>query len=68
VVGLQGRGNHLAGKYLAERELAIASIRTRDEAEARKKVVREKILRLVGGLPDEKISDPVAGVCSRGCL
>jgi cephalosporin-C deacetylase-like acetyl esterase len=42
----------IAQKELDAREAAIAQIRTVADAEARKKVVREKIMRIMGGLPD----------------
>ena len=41
-------------KHLRERQLAVSALRTGAEAAARQKVVREKILRLMGGLPAEK--------------
>jgi cephalosporin-C deacetylase-like acetyl esterase len=48
----------IADARLAERQKAVALIRTREAAEKRKVVVREKILRLIGGLP--KAKGPVA--------
>ncbi|HYM09998.1 MAG TPA: acetylxylan esterase [Bryobacterales bacterium] len=44
--------NNIGFRELAERDRAIAQIQTREQAEQRKKIVREKILRLIGGLPD----------------
>lgn len=44
--------NSIGFRHLDQRDRAIAQLRTRNEIEARKKIVREKILRLVGGLPD----------------
>jgi cephalosporin-C deacetylase-like acetyl esterase len=40
--------------YLKERSRAVALLRTQAEAVERQKAVREKILRLMGGLPTEK--------------
>ena len=42
----------IAGSQLAARKQAIAQIQTRADAERRKAMVREKILRLIGGLPE----------------
>ncbi len=44
--------NSVAFKQLDERARVVSSIRTRAEADARKKQVREKLLTLIGGLPD----------------
>jgi dienelactone hydrolase len=44
--------NSIAFKQLDERARTVSAIRTRADAEARKKQVREKLLTLVGGLPD----------------
>jgi cephalosporin-C deacetylase-like acetyl esterase len=44
--------NAIGKRQLEERARAIAGIKTREQAEQRKKVVREKILRLIGDLPD----------------
>jgi cephalosporin-C deacetylase-like acetyl esterase len=44
--------DQIAQKELDAREAAIAGIRTVAEAEARKKVVREKLMTMMGGLPD----------------
>ena len=43
--------NGLGKKYLAARAEEIGGIKTRSEAERRQQVVREKLLRLIGGLP-----------------
>ena len=48
----------LAHQYLDKRAAEIARIRTRADAERRKVAVREKILRLIGGLPERR--GPVA--------
>src|SRR5438094_5941128 len=44
--------NKIAQQELQARENAIAQIRTVSDAERRKQVVREKILQILGGLPD----------------
>src|SRR6266567_2734998 len=44
--------NKIAQQGLQARENAIAQIRTVSDAERRKQVVREKILQILGGLPD----------------
>ena len=44
--------DRIAQQQLAAREAAVASIHSVSEAEGRKTEVREKILRLIGGLPD----------------
>lgn len=41
-------------RHLDARQRAVAALRTRAEAEARQREVREKILRLLGGLPTER--------------
>ena len=46
--------NAAAFARLDERERAVARIQTRAAAEQRKAQVREKILRLIGGLPGER--------------
>lgn len=46
--------NAIAQKQLDLREATIAKIRSVPDAGARKQVVREKILQLMGGLPDRK--------------
>src|ERR1019366_3933270 len=44
--------NGIAQQQLQQREDAIAAIHTVAEADARKLEVREKLLKLLGGLPD----------------
>ena len=44
--------DRIAQQQLQKRAEAIAKIRTVDDAEGRKKIVREKIMRILGGLPD----------------
>ena len=44
--------NGIAGSQLAARKLAIAQIQTQAEAERRQALIREKILKLIGGLPE----------------
>jgi len=44
--------DRIAQEHLDRREKAIAEIRTVADAERRKKQVREKLLELLGGLPD----------------
>ena len=46
--------NREGKRRLGERASAVSAIRTQAEAEARQKEVREKILRLMGGLPTQK--------------
>jgi len=41
-------------RFLHERQQAISTLRTGAEAVERQKLVREKVLRLLGGLPTEK--------------
>ncbi len=43
-----------AFRQLDARQRAVAALRTREDAVARQRMVREKILRLMGGLPAEK--------------
>ena len=43
--------NGIGQRYLRERDAAIAKIASREELEARKKTVRQKILNMIGGLP-----------------
>jgi cephalosporin-C deacetylase-like acetyl esterase len=43
--------NNIGKKYLTARAEEIGRIKTRAEAEKRQQVVREKLLRLIGGLP-----------------
>jgi PelA/Pel-15E family pectate lyase len=49
---LIGYLNSLARAHLEERKRVVAEIRTRADAERRQRLVREKILRLLGGLPE----------------
>ncbi len=44
--------NGIGKRQLEERSRAVAEIKTREQAEQRKKAVREKILRLIGDLPN----------------
>jgi dienelactone hydrolase len=44
--------DNIAQRQLSEREAAIAKIHTVREVEARQKLVRSKIMELLGGLPD----------------
>ncbi|HZT29984.1 MAG TPA: acetylxylan esterase [Bryobacteraceae bacterium] len=44
--------NHIAQQQLDRREEAVRAIHGPDEARRRQAVVREKILKLIGGLPD----------------
>jgi hypothetical protein len=44
--------NRIGQKQLRERRQELSKITTREGLERRKKIVREKILRLIGGLPD----------------
>ncbi|MCU1275789.1 MAG: hypothetical protein JWO48_3220 [Bryobacterales bacterium] len=44
--------NHIAQQQLDRREAAIKAVQTVEQAEARKRAVRAKILELIGGLPD----------------
>jgi len=60
--------NSIAFKQLDERARTVAAIRTRADAEKRQRQVREKILTLVGGLPDYRgpLNVQQAGVVDRG--
>src|SRR5262245_53509382 len=44
----------LATTHLSARKQAIAQIQTTAEADRRKAMVREKVLKLLGGLPERK--------------
>ena len=44
--------NGIALEQLDRREAAVKAIQTVEQAEARKRMVRAKILELIGGLPD----------------
>ncbi len=50
--------DNLAGNQLQQRQRVISQIHTRADAERRKATVRQKILQLIGGLPER--SGPVA--------
>ena len=60
--------NGIARQHLRERAREVAGLRTREHAESRKKLVREKILRLIGGLPDHRgpLNTRQVGVLERG--
>src|SRR6476646_1843144 len=44
--------NQIAQQQLDKREAAVKAVQSVDQAEARKREVRAKILELIGGLPD----------------
>src|SRR6267142_5639341 len=44
--------NHIAQQQLDRREAVVKAVQTLEQAEARKREVRAKILELIGGLPD----------------
>src|SRR5258708_4392888 len=44
--------NQIAQQQLDKREAAVKAVQSVDQAEARKRWVRAKILELIGGLPD----------------
>src|SRR5260370_28711973 len=44
--------NQIAQQQLDKREAAVRAVQSVDQAEARKRWVRAKILELIGGLPD----------------
>jgi hypothetical protein len=60
--------NRIGLKQLAERRQQISQIKTREEMEQRKKIVREKILGLIGGLPDYRgpLNTKQVGTLDRG--
>jgi cephalosporin-C deacetylase-like acetyl esterase len=60
--------NSIAFDYLDQRARAVAAVRTRADAEKHKSRVREKILRLIGGLPDYRgpLNVKQFGVIDRG--
>ena len=45
--------NHIAQQQLQQRQREIDKIHTVADAEQRKKIVHEKLLKLLGGLPDD---------------
>lgn len=65
---LTRRLNELGLRLLEERARRVAGIQTRPEAERRQKEVREKILRLIGGLPAERgpLNTKQLGTVERG--
>lgn len=65
---LTRRLNEIGQRLLVERARRVAGIRTRQEAERRQKEVREKILRLIGGLPAERgpLNTKLLGTVERG--
>ena len=44
--------NRIAQQQLGEREAAIAQISTTAEADRRRQLVRNKVMEIIGGLPD----------------
>ncbi len=50
--------NKAAFQLLAERELRVARLSTREEVEQRQRFIREKILRAIGGLPERAPLNP----------
>lgn len=54
--------NHVAQVELDKRAADVSAIQSRQEAEARKARFRETVLRLIGGLPDERGSVHVRSV------
>lgn len=46
--------NSVGRQQLDDRARRIAGIRTREQAEQHRKAVREKVLKLLGGLPDDR--------------
>jgi len=56
----------IAFRHLAEREKRVAGLNTREEIEARRRLIRETILREIGGLPERSPLNPkVTGVLKR---
>jgi dienelactone hydrolase len=51
--------NEIGFAQLKTRAETVAAIRTREQAERRKQAVRDKILKLIGGLPDRRGPVPV---------
>ena len=46
--------NGIAFARLDERKHAVEALQTRADAERRKQAVREKVLRMIGGLPEKR--------------
>ncbi|MBI4873109.1 MAG: hypothetical protein HY822_00600, partial [Acidobacteria bacterium] len=44
--------NRIGHQQLRARDAELARVQTREDMERRKKAIREKLLRMVGGLPD----------------
>src|SRR5262249_6977604 len=56
----------IAFRHLAEREKRVAGLNTREEIETRRRLIRETILRAIGGLPERAPLNPkVTGVMKR---
>ncbi len=56
----------IAFKHLAEREKRVAGLNTREEIEARRRLIRETVLRSIGGLPEGAPLNPrITGVLKR---
>jgi cephalosporin-C deacetylase-like acetyl esterase len=56
----------IAFRHLAEREKRVAGLNTRAEIEARQRLIRETILRAIGGLPERTPLHPkVTGILKR---
>jgi cephalosporin-C deacetylase-like acetyl esterase len=56
----------IAFRHLAEREKRVAGLSTRAEIESRQRVIRETILRAIGGLPERTPLHPkVTGILKR---
>lgn len=60
--------NSVALRHLEDRARRIAGIRTREQAERYRETIREKVLALIGGLPDYRcpLNTKQAGVLDRG--
>src|SRR5213594_2930490 len=60
--------NNIGERYLAERDREIARLKSPEDVERRKKIVRDKILRLIGGLPEYRgpLNVRDSGVLDRG--
>src|SRR5258708_3838346 len=61
--------NQIAQQQLDKREAAVKAVQSVDQAEARKRWVRAKILELIGGLPDYNgpLNARVTGRLERAC-